>query len=85
MIQYEVETSPIQKVIVSLAMEAYCGCELPTIRLNGIAIAHFLPDGRLCLRDNSTISACDYELLKRAGITLFNKSSIQTVQARDLK
>lgn len=76
-------------VLVTMTMEHYYGGPLPTIKIEGISVAHFLPDGRLAVRDE--LSDLDRDRLIGFGIAITshsrtekNKGSLATVLTSQL-
>lgn len=55
---------------ITLSMEQYFGAMLPTLKVEGISVLHFLEDGRIALRDNLTSE--DYKFLRDQGMRVFD-------------
>lgn len=89
-VKYQLEPSkPVpEPVTITLTMEQYYGGMFPTIRANGVALAHFLDDGRLCIRE--TIRGVDAINLTCSGLKLRSSNQgldqycIETVNTEDL-
>lgn len=90
--QYRIKTDdPI--VDVSLTLDDYCGgVRLPTLRIEGIAVAQLMPDGMLAIRD--CISQKDADKLMNLGFkfntgrdpgTLNKEYKLATIDTSKLK
>jgi len=45
---------PEQPVKLTLRIDQYSGCKLPTLYANDVPVLHFLNDGRIVIRDEET-------------------------------
>lgn len=71
---------------VTLTMEQYFGCELPTLKIQGITVLHLLDDGRIVLRDNLRVE--DYKYLQEMGMQMGNTPldlGVHFIQASTIK
>lgn len=71
-------TKPVE---ITLELEQYSECMLPTIRVNNVAIAHFLPDGRLCIRND--IDNIGQNALRSSGMNI-SHGQINIVRNKEL-